>query len=150
MRIRVAGIIPINNGIALMHRKNVKRNNEYMEYYVIPGGGLDEGETEEEGTKREIKEEFGINVEIVEKVYETYFGKFNQKEIYFLCKYIDGNFGTGNGPEFNNDPRYIDSGEYIPEILKFEEIDKVNLLPKYMKEEINKNMEKIKKYNKNI
>ena len=150
MRIRVAGLIPINNGIALMHRKNVKRNNEYMEYYVIPGGGLDEGETEEEGTRREIKEEFGINVEIIEKVYETYSEKFNQKEIYFLCKYINGNFGTGDGPEFTNDPNYVDSGEYIPEILTVEEIGEVNLLPEYMKEKINNNKEKIKKYNKNI
>ena len=32
--------------------------------------------------------------------------KFEQKEIFFLCEYIEGKFGTGDGPEFNNDPKY--------------------------------------------
>ena len=66
----------------------------------------EEGETPEEGTIREIKEEFGINVKIVRKLYETYSEKFNQREIFYLCEYINGEFGTGDGPEFNNDPKY--------------------------------------------
>ena len=67
-RIRVAGIIFMNNGIALMHRKDVIKRKDYQEYYTFPGGGLEEGETPEEGTIREIKEEFGINVKIVKKL----------------------------------------------------------------------------------
>ena len=40
-RIRVAGIIPMKEGIALMHRIGVKKNVNYQEYYTIPGGGLE-------------------------------------------------------------------------------------------------------------
>lgn len=135
-RTRVAGIIFINGKIALMHRKDVLKRPEMPEYYTIPGGGLKEGETEEEGTKREIKEEFGIEVRIVKKLYEMKSTKFNQKELYYLCEYVSGKFGTGQGPEFSNDPKYKDSGKYIPELVEKENIKNINLLPLEIKKKI--------------
>ena len=63
-RIRVAGIIPMKNGFAFMHRVGVLKRNDYKEYYTFPGGGLEEGETLEEGVIREIKEELNINISI--------------------------------------------------------------------------------------
>lgn len=140
-RIRVAGIVPMKNGFCFMHRKNVIKNKEHSEYYTFPGGGLEEGETYEEGTIREIKEELGINVKVVKKLYETYFEKLNQKELFFLCEYIDGEFGTGEGPEFNNDPKYIESGNYLPEIVSREKIKELFLLPPEIKEKLVKDIE---------
>lgn len=128
-RIRVAGIIPMEDGFALMHRKDVIKRKDFQEYYTFPGGGLEAGETLEEGTIREIEEEFGIKVRIVKKLYEINSEKFNQKEIFYLCEYVSGEFGTGTGPEFSNDPKYIDSGKYIPEIIKREEIENILLFP---------------------
>ena len=96
-RTRVAGIVPMEDGFAFMHRVGVIKRKDYQEYYTFPGGGLEEGETPEEGTIREIKEEFGINVKVIKKLYEMQSEKFNQKEIFFLCEYIDGEFGTGDG-----------------------------------------------------
>ena len=132
--IRVAGIVMMNDGVVFMHRKNVIRNKDYQEYYTFPGGHLEEGETLEEGVIREIKEEFGINVKVVRKVYELENDRVNMKEYFFLCEYIDGEFGTGDGEEFSNNPEYKDSGEYIPEIVKKEEISKIVLLPLEIKE----------------
>ena len=133
-RIRVAGIIKMNGGYALMHRKNDIKKKDFQDYYAFPGGGLEEGETLEEGVIREIKEEFGINVEVIKKLYEMESNKLNQKEYFFLCEYIDGEFGTGDGPEFNNDPKYIECGEFLPEIIKEEEIKNLLLLPPEIKE----------------
>ncbi len=133
-RIRLAGIIPMGDGFALMHRKDVKKNPDRQEYYVFPGGGQEENETFEEGTLREIKEEFGIDVKIVRKLYEEYSEKFDQTTIYYLCKYVSGEFGTGNGPEFSNDPKYVDSGKYIPEIVKKDEVENIPLMPPDIKE----------------
>ena len=133
-RIRVAGIVPIKNGFAFMHRVGVLKRKDYQEYYTFPGGGLEEGETLEEGVIREIKEEFGINVKVIKKLYEMKSEKFEQKEYFYLCEYVDGEFGTGNGPEFNNDPKYIDSGKYLPEIIKKENIKDILLLPIEIKE----------------
>lgn len=133
IRTRVAGIIPMQGGFALMHRVGVKKRKDFQEYYTFPGGGLEENETEEEGTIREIREEFGIEVKIVKKLYEEYFEKFNQREVFFLCEYVSGEFGTGDGPEFSNDPKYADSGKYIPEIIDRDKIENIFLLPTSIK-----------------
>ena len=140
-RIRVAGIVPINDGFAFMHRADVIKRKDFQNYYTFPGGGLEEGETLEEGTIREIKEEFGINVKIIRKLYEMNSKKFDQKEYFFLCEYIDGEFGTGTGPEFSNDPKYKDSGKYIPEIVKREEVKNLLLLPQEIKDDFVKDIE---------
>lgn len=133
-KIRVAGIVKINDGYAFMHRRNVIKRKDFQEYYAFSGGGLEEGETLEDGVIREIKEEFGINVKVIKKLYEMKSEKFNQKEYFFLCEYIDGEFGTGDGPEFNNDPKYIESGEYLPEIIKKDDIENLLLFPPEIKE----------------
>lgn len=146
-RTRVAGIVPMEGGFALMHRLDVKKNKDYQEYYTFPGGGLEEGETPEEGTIREIEEEFGIRVKIVKKLYEYYSEKKCENEIFYLCEYVEGVFGTGNGPEFSNDPKYADSGKYVPEIVKKEEVEDILLLPleikdKFVKDFIYKELKK--------
>lgn len=142
-RIRVAGVIPMDNGFAFMHRVGVKSKQDYEDYYTFPGGGLEEGENLEEGVIREIKEEFGIDVKVVKKLYEMYYEKFDQQEYFFLCEYLGGEFGTGTGPEFSNNPKYKDKGQYIPEIIKREDVKNIFLLPQDIRdkfvEDINKN-----------
>ena len=131
-RIRVAGILPMKEGFAFMHRTNVK-NHPIGDYYTFPGGGKEGNETLEDGVKREIKEEFGIAVEVKELLYETSNAlnrrKVPTKEYFYLCRYVSGEFGTGDGPEFSNNPKYADSGNYIPEIVSREDIEKIVLLP---------------------
>lgn len=128
MRVRLAGIIPMGDGFAFMHRVGVQ-NHPFGDYYTFPGGGQEPEETLEEGTKREIKEEFGIDVEVEKKLYELDNGEVNKKEYFFLCRYIGGTFGTGTGPEFSGNPKYAHRGKYIPEIVKREDIEKIVLLP---------------------
>ena len=142
LTVRVAGIVPMNGGFVLMHRKNVIRNKDYQEYYTFPGGHLEEGETLEEGVIREIKEEFGINVKVEKKLYELENSRVNMKEYFFLCEYVDGEFGTGDGEEFSNNPEYKDSGEYIPEIVKRENISNLIVLPLEIKEKFVQDLQK--------
>ena len=144
LTIRVAGIVPMNDGFVFMHRKNVIRNKEYQEYYTFPGGHLEEGETLEEGVIREIKEEFGIDVKVIKKLYELENDKLNMKEYFFLCEYIEGEFGTGDGEEFSNNPKYKDSGEYIPEVVAQENISELTLLPLEIKEKFVQDLQKRK------
>ena len=66
--------------------------------------------------------------------------ELNQTAIYYLCKYIGGEFGTGDGPEFNNDPAYADSGKFIPEIVTKENLDKIPLVPPTIKEKFIKDV----------
>ncbi len=131
-RIRVAGLVEMNGGYVLMHRKNVKptpnSTKPYGEYYVFPGGGLEENETYEEGVAREVYEEFGIKVEVKEQIFTR---KINDEtfEYIYKCEYVSGILGTGTGPEFSNNPKYKDRGEYIPEIVSKNDIKNIRLLP---------------------
>ena len=131
-RIRLAGIIPIENGFAFMHRVGVQ-NHPIGDYYTFPGGGREGNETFENGTKREIKEEFGIDVEVERLLYKLENGEQNKTEYFFLCKYIGGKFGTGTGPEFSGDPRYAHRGKYITEIIAKDDIENIQLLPTEIK-----------------
>lgn len=140
-RVRVAGIIPMEDGFAFMHRTGVVKRSDFQDYYTFPGGGLEVGESLEEGVIREIKEEFGIDIKVVKKMYEMQSEKFDQKEYYFLCEYIGGEFGTGTGPEFSNNPAYKDSGNFIPEIVKREEVKNILLLPQEITKRFLKDIE---------
>ena len=56
-------------------------------------------------------------------------GEQNKKEYFFLCKYIDGEFGTGTGPEYSGNPEYSHRGIYKPEIVSKQDVEKITLLP---------------------
>lgn len=139
MRVRLAGIIPMEKGFALMHRQNVK-NRRYENYFVFPGGGQEENETLEQGTIREIKEEFGIDVKITKLLYTL--KQDGKEEYFFLCEYVSGVLGTGEGPEFSGDPKYIDSGTYTPVIVPRQEIKNIFILPPEIKEKLVEDIEK--------
>ena len=139
-RVRVAGIIKLNGGYAFMHRRNVIKRKDCQEYYTFPGGGREGDETLEEGTIREIKEEFGIDVKVEKLLYKLENGEQNKIEYFFLCKYVGGEFGTGTGPEFSGDPKYAHRGKYIPEIIAREDVEKITLLPPEIKEKFVKDI----------
>ena len=61
MRNRAGGLLIKNGKILLIHRiKNI--NGERKEYYVVPGGGIEEKENIKEATIRELKEETGLTL----------------------------------------------------------------------------------------
>jgi len=81
-------IIDENNQIALI---NVRDG----EYYKIPGGGIEEGESEETAAKREALEESGCSVELIRKIGEQAFvdnnpryGEMTHHSVCFLAKKI--------------------------------------------------------------
>ena len=143
-RIRVAALIEMNNGYALMHRLDVKKkensNQPYGEYYVFPGGGVEPDDRSlEEAVKREVMEELGIEIEVKEQIY---FEEVNEKldEYIFKCIYKSGEFGTGTGPEFSGDPKYVDRGKYIPTIVSKEDIKNIRLIPEKFREKLIKDI----------
>ena len=141
MRVRLAGIVPIEDGFAFMHRVGVQ-NHPIGEYYVFPGGGQEGDETQEEGVFREVKEEFGIDVKVIEKLYEMEHSNKMTKELFFLCEYICGELGTGTGPEFSGDPKYEHRGQYLPEIISREDVENITLLPFEIRDKFIEDMKK--------
>ena len=117
MRTRAGIILIEDNKVAL-----IERHRAGLDYFVFPGGGVDEGETPEQGSIREAMEELGVQVVIKQKVAEIRFGR-SSKHIYFLVRRVSGEFGTGTGEEFTDaNPMDPQEGIYIPIWMPVEEL----------------------------
>lgn len=128
----VRGIIKKDEGIILIHRLKAREDGYIRDYYVVPGGKMELGESEEDTVKREVYEELGITVEPERKLLEYKSDYDDSIQIFYLCKYLDGIVGTGTGPEITNKSEY--KGSFNPEIVKIEEISNINLVPEEIKD----------------
>jgi 8-oxo-dGTP pyrophosphatase MutT (NUDIX family) len=92
----------------------IERHRAGLDYFVFPGGGVDEGETPEQAAIREAMEELGIEVAIKQRIAEIQLGQ-KSRQVYFLVEQTGGEFGTGSGEEFRDaDPDSPEEGVYIP------------------------------------
>jgi N utilization substance protein B len=75
-------------------------------YWTLSKGGLEVGESEKEGTKREIKEEIGLDVDVMDEIGRNEYvanhpekGKIRKQVMYFLAKadYKDLELEKDNG-----------------------------------------------------
>src|SRR3990172_3953051 len=112
MKSRVCGMLVSNNRILLVkHRKSGDN------YYVIPGGGVEAGESNEEGVVREFFEETGLVVK-VEKLLFTRKGE--RMEYYYLVTSNDDKV-----PSHLGDP---DLGKGVIQGVEWVELRKVEML----------------------
>lgn len=63
-RIRVCGILKKND--ELLFVKHIKKEKEY---WLLPGGGVDYGETFQSSLRREFKEEVNLDIEVKEMLF---------------------------------------------------------------------------------
>jgi len=125
MRVRAGIVLIKENKVAL-----IERHRAGLDYFVFPGGGVDEGETPEQAAIRETMEELGIEVVIKQKVAEINLGP-KSRQIYFLVEHVGGEFGTGTGEEFtDSDPNDPDEGIYVPIWMLIDELPRhTNIYP---------------------
>lgn len=136
MRNRAGGLLISNGKLLLMHRiKEI--NGKINEYYVVPGGGIEDGETIEEATIREMREETGTDIHVLDTKPSYMFDNGDGIQYFSLVKQIGGIIGTGNGPEFSS-PDYANRGKYNLEFIDLKDIiaGKINLVPESIKEEL--------------
>ena len=120
-RKRARAIIIYNGKLVSMYREFDDRS-----FYVFPGGGMEDNESEEECVIREVYEEFGITVNPIKKVYV--YENERSIEYFYLCDWISGEFGTGVGEEF--DVNSNKEGVYIPKLIEISDIPNLPLMPK--------------------
>ena len=127
---RVRAII-INNGKVL----TIKRTKPDQTYWVMPGGGVESGETNQQALIREIKEELGLIIEpreILIEVSSTKPETFGQMEYFYACNIINGILGSGDGPEFQKDSAYVGSFDF--EWLSAQDLINIDLRPNTIKD----------------
>ena len=116
MRTRAGIVLIEDHKVAL-----IERHRAGLDYFVFPGGGVDEGETPEQAAIREAMEELGVEVAIRQKVAVIHFDQSTQ--VYFLVDRVRGEFGTGTGEEFtDSDPNDPQEGLYIPIWMPIDEL----------------------------
>lgn len=102
------GALILNDKKEALFVKRAKTENFMPGQWELPGGGSDFGEIPENALKREIKEECGISVEVLNPLtVKTYFIENNQEniqriEIIFYCKMIDKNQKITLSPEHSD------------------------------------------------
>ena len=104
-RCRVGGVIVDGDDsgggrVLLLYRFNPGRSGGDREYYVLPGGGVEEGETVLEAVEREVEEETSLDVVVERELYRLIDrrpGAGNAEEMFYLCRYISGTPTIGDG-----------------------------------------------------
>ena len=120
--IRAVAIIIKNNDVLLMWRKN-----QGKEYYVFPGGGVEENETVEEAVIREVSEETTLKVKIEKQLYHHHY--INDSDQYFyLCSYLSGEPTLGDANEKEDMLKNTDNF-YQPVWMKIDNLKKLLLYP---------------------
>lgn len=117
--IRAATIFIKNSKVLLIHRIN-----NGQEYWVFPGGGVEEGETTEDAAARELKEETSIKGKLIKLLYHHYLG--NSDQYFYLTEYISGSAKLGNFNEQKDkisgksfyEPTWINVDK-LPELLVY-------------------------------
>lgn len=138
MRKRARAVIFDGDNLILIKRTKPK----HEDYWVFPGGVVEEGENVKNALIRECKEELGIKIKIGELLAKKVLDIYEEKylEYFYLCEKTGGKLGTGDGPEFSE---YKDKGWGIhePLMVNKNEIKNLNILPEEVK---NKVVESIK------
>lgn len=125
-------IIPDEEGRILM----VRQNHEGKDIWMVPGGGIEDGENAKEAAVREVFEETGLKVDIkrliwhVEEVSEQRGQRFVN---YFLAQIAGGELNLGSDPEFSTDEQVLREVRFLSkkEIMSLDRV-----YPIYMKTEL--------------
>ena len=128
---RYRAIIIVDDNILVM-----KRNKNGYNYSVLPGGGIEKEETPEECCKRELMEEFGIEIEPLQMIYLI--TQAGTKQGFFVAKWLSGEIHKTDAEEYTCDS--IKYGTFEPSIVPISSLDEINLVPHEVKEQLQKDL----------
>ena len=127
MKKRATALVIKGDQVLVMHR--IKNGHEY---YVAPGGMIEEGESEEQAAIRELQEETSIEGLINEKVLEVDDSENDTYHIIFDVEYISGEpMLSPDSPEamFGNQ-----DNSYQPMWMSMKRVKDVTFYPQELKE----------------
>lgn len=114
----------------------VKQHHEDKDIWMVPGGGIEEGENSIEAAVREAKEETGLDIEVTGVAWhiEEVSPERGQRFVnYMVGKIVGGSLQLGSDPEFDANHQVLREIGF----LSREEIGKLeHVYPKFFNEEI--------------
>ncbi len=125
-------VIPDEEGRILM----VKQHHEERDLWMVPGGGIEEGENSIEAAIREAKEETGLDIEVIGVAWhiEEVSPERGQRFVnYMIGKVVGGELGLGYDPELGEDAQVLREVKFLSK----EEIGQLeHVYPKFFNDEI--------------
>lgn len=118
----MSAIVTRGKDILLIHRKK-----EGREYWVVPGGGVEENETLEQGLVREVKEETGLNL-IKHALIAQNIDEGIEHDFY-ICELSNGEPILGGPEAEENNPDNSHRLEWVDK----DKILKLSLYPNHLK-----------------
>lgn len=120
-RRRAGVLLCVDGTIAL-----IRRERDGHCYYLVPGGGVEPGESDVDAAVREAREELGLEVECSSLLAEVTFN--GKTQAYFLAHVVGGTFGTGNGEEMASSATST-RGSYTPVWVSFDDLQTIDARP---------------------
>lgn len=132
-RNRAVAIVLDHDKLLVIHRKNSR------DYYTFPGGGVENGETNEQAAVREIKEETSIDCEVGPLAYELHYDN-GDTHYYFWAKYIAGEPAIMPGTnEF--EANALGFNTYTPEWVPVSELAHTTVFPLEVRDKLIQDMQ---------
>ena len=133
MKKTVRAIIIEDDKLLVFFRRKLK-DGKHITYYAIPGGHVEDNETNEETVIRELKEEMNLDIEIVKYLGEL--EAYNQIEYYYEAKIVGGNLQFGGEElERNNEDNYYEIRWITLEEALNSEITAIPMIKKVINDE---------------
>ncbi len=119
MDVRVRCIAFYHDKLVLIHRV---RHNDLAEFYIFPGGGVDEGELPEQTCVREMLEEVSLTVTPIKLLGIQLQTDRNGDhcQMYYLVDVVSGMLAEGMGTEYT-EPFRSTHGKHDPVALTIDE-----------------------------
>lgn len=129
MNTRATAVV-VNDGKILM----IQRRNNGEDYWVLPGGKVDEGETVEQAVLRELNEETTIHGECGKQILE-FLDELDERgfrHVLFAIKYISGEPALhADSEEFK---KQSEEQSYIPQWVEINKLPGLTIYPQKEKE----------------
>lgn len=125
--VRVRFILIINNKLVFIHRITQSRPEGY---YILPGGGVDPGETPESALLREAREELNLEIRPKKLLFVASHEDSNGKhtQLFYLCEHISGEISVGSGIE-NTAEWQTEHGTHTPTLVDPADIPLITIQP---------------------
>lgn len=122
----------------------IKRNRGGEDYYVLPGGHAEPGETIHQTCVREVAEETGVAVrpfrDLYKYWYEDQHGRGNGWQTFYACEYLHGEPHPTDAEEYTQPNRI--TGSYEPVWINMADLPNLDLRPAVMKKQLIKDYRK--------